>query len=307
MKKIFISITLLFLILSNTNLFSQCGCPGNSSSIGILPLGELTNIDSVVYDNLFINLLTKFNFADSYYSETKNMGPGPIKAYKTGFSSFRLGYKPLEKLILETEIGYFIYKSSKEVFNNLNSSGLSDLTFTGRYSLLKDKENGWEFSIGTGLRIPLTRGDISTPQNIQPSTGAYAVLGTFIIKKVFPEIKSALVFAHRTDINFKNYYDYKYGNSFYSSLVFLNNIFENTVVGVELRNEIRLKDFDYIKSEILESSGMKNIILTPLIRYSIGDIMLNLACDLPLYQYYNGFQIANKFGFSLNVSYATKI
>jgi hypothetical protein len=91
--------------------------------------------------------------------------------------------------------------------------------------------------------------------------------------------------------------------------MFVNNVFENLVIGLEFRNEIRQKDFNVAKNEILDESGYSSIILSPIVRYSIGDFVLNTFFDMPAYQYYYGdngqLSYKNSFGFSL--AYSTRL
>jgi hypothetical protein len=267
-------------------------------------------VNSFIGDNLFVSLNNSYGFADKYYVRDSPIGPGFIKDYKSNFLSLRVGYKPISKLMVETEVGYFVKKTMNDDINlEQSSKGFSDLSFYARYTFFKDPDLGLDFSGGVGVKIPLTTGSVYVPQNIQSSTGGYASILNLVGKKIFPEINSALILSHRTDINFTNKYDYKYGNSYRTSLMFVNNVFENLVIGLEFRNEIRQKDFNVAKNEILDESGYSSIILSPIVRYSIGDFVLNTFFDMPAYQYYYGdngqLSYKNSFGFSL--AYSTRL
>lgn len=305
--KLYILILIIFAINCNYSL-SQCGCPGNSGSVGIIPLSELSNIDSMIIDNIFISAIFKNNYSDTYYKQDTKIGKGAINNYSANYTALRIGYKPINRLLFETEIGYFINKSIDEGFQGkYRSNGFSDLTLFSRYTFYKNLQNGLDFSLGTGFKIPISKGD-SIIQYIQPSTDAYAILFNFVGKIVFSSINSGIILAHRTDINFTNKYSYRYGNSLVTSLFFLNNIYENLVIGIEIKNDIRLKDYNHeIK---LNESGMMSFTLSPVLRYSFGDIVLNAFFDFPVYQYFNTLpagQIGNKYSIGFGVSYNTRL
>lgn len=315
MKKLFF--VLAILLFSNglflTKLKAQCGCPGNTSTFGTIPLSELSNVNTFTGDNFFVSLFNSYSLANSYKVKDIPIGRGFINEYTSNFLSARIGYKPTAKFLFEAETGYFIKKKIDEgegIFNHkTTTSGFSDLSLYGRYTFYKDPENGWDFSAGTGLKIPLSTGNENIPQNILPSTGAYATIFSFVGKKLFPSINSGLILSHRTDINFKNKYDYLYGNSFRTSLIFVNNIYENVIIGLEFRNEVRLKDYDYAKAEELKESGMSSLIASPIIRYSYGDFVFNMFFDMPAYQYYNGDngQLSMKNAFGISLAYSTRV
>ena len=312
MNKLVINLGILLFIVNfaTIELNAQCGCPGNTSTFGTIPLSELSNVNTFTGDNLFVSLFNSYSFADK--NMTRDMpGVGPYKEYNSNFLNLRIGYKPSAKLLLEAETGYFFRKKLKYTFDDYveTSSGFSDVTLYGRYTFYKDPESGWDFSAGTGLKIPLSTGTVSIPQNILPSTGAYASILNFVGKKLFPSINSGLILSHRTDINFKNKYDYLYGNSFRTSLIFVNNIYENIIIGLEVRNEVRLKDYDYAKMEELKESGMSSLIVSPIIRYSYGDFVFNMFFDMPAYQYYNGDngQLSMKNSFGISLAYSTRV
>lgn len=304
---------LIIFLFSFLELSAQCGCPGNGGSVDVIPLSELANADStgISYsDNLFINLLNRNAYADTYINHDIPIGQGFIKNYQSNFLSFRLGYKTSPRLIFEAEVGYFLDKTmDRQIFDKSSSRGFSDLSLYSRYTFYKDIENGIDLSTGAGLKIPLTRGNEYIPQNIQPSTGGYAIVYNFVAKKSIQSINSALVLAHKTDINFKNKYDYKYGNMFITSLFFLNNLFDSFVIGTEIRSQVQLRDYDYKKNEQLNESGMYGIIVSPLVRYTVQDITFNAFFDFPAYQYYNGNngQLGNKNSFGLGISYSTHV
>jgi hypothetical protein len=290
-------------------VFPQCGCPGNTSEIGLANLNELVDNTSLTGNNFFVNLLYKYTFADRYFNRDINIGEGPIDNITSNFLNLRLTYKFENRWIIESDIGYLINRKQEENLGdiNFNSTGPSDLTFYGRYIFLRNSNNNIEFSGGSGVKIPLTKGNVHVPQNIQPSTGAYAILSNLYLKKYFWGINGGLIIGNRSDYNFKNKWNYQYGWSSITSLVFLHNTSNMFNIGAELRCDYRAKDYDYEKNERLESSGLFALSLSPMIRILTGKFIFGVFFNYPFYQYYNGSQLANTFSLGLNASFATNI
>ncbi len=288
---------------------AQCGCPGNTSEIGLANLNELADNTALTGNNFFANLVYKYTFADSYFSGDINIGEGAIENIRSNFLNLRLTYKFPKRWIVESDVGYLINRTQKENLGNINfnATGPSDLTLYGRYIFIKNSAHNLELSGGSGIKIPLTKGNVRVPQNIQPSTGALAVLVNMYLKKYFLPLNGGLIVGNRTDYNFKNSWNYRYGWSSITSFIFLHNTSSIFNLGAELRFDFRAKDYDFEKNEKMESSGMYALSFSPIIRLLIGKFIFGAFCQYPIYQYYNGRQLANKFSFGLNVSFATGI
>ncbi len=307
--KLYFCILLVFSFACTSKLLSQCGCPGNSTNIGLANINELYDKNEITGNNFFVNLIYKYTYANNYFSHDINIGDGPIKNLFSNFLNLRISYKTAQKYIFETSLEYLIGRKQVENLGGktFSSSGLSDLTLFARYILLKNLNANVEFSLGTGLKIPLSKGSEWIPQNIQPSTGAYAILLNFFYKKYFPEINSGLIIGNRTDYNFRNYWDYKYGFSSITSFIFLNNLLSFLNLGIELRNDYRDKDKDFKVNEIINESGMYAFALNPLVRVISGKFIFAAFYSFPVYQYYNGRQIANKYSLGFDISFNTNI
>lgn len=305
--KFYFCLLLVFSLVCSSKLLSQCGCPGNSTNIGLANINELYDKNEITGNNFFVNLIYKYTYANNYFYHDINIGDGPIKDLTSNFLNLRISYKTAKKYIFETSLGYLIDRKQVENLGGktFNSSGLSDWTLFARYILLKNLNANVEFSLGTGIKIPLSKGSEWIPQNIQPSTGAYAILLNFFFKKYYPEINSGLIIGNRTDYNFRNYWDYKYGFSSITSFVFLNNISSFLNLGIELRNDYRDKDYD--GDEIINESGMYALALNPVVRLLTGNFIFAAFYSFPVYQYYNGRQIANKYSVGINISFNTNI
>ena len=288
-------------------LYSQCGCSGNSPEIALGNINELYDNKSLTGNNLFINLLYKYTYADSYYYKDINTGEGAIKDITANFLDLRVSYKLNKQWIFEGEAGYFINKQQRENLQDelFSSDGFSDITLYGRYIFLKNMNKNFELSGGSGVKIPVSEGVENIPQNIQPSTGAYAFLINLFFKKYFPDLNMGMIVGNRSDYNFENKWQYRYGISSVSSIVFLYNATSLINFGSELRGDYRARDF--YKDEKICGSGFFAFSLSPIMRIFSGKFIFGLFFNIPVYQFYNGKQLANKYSFGLNISLNTRI
>lgn len=306
MKFVVISILLIQCIICR-HIMAQCGCSGNTPEIALGNINELYDDETVTGNNFFVNLLYKYTYADSYFYKDINTGEGAIKYIDANFMDLRVSYKFYSRWIIEIEAGYFINKQQRENLNDelFKSKGFSDITLYGRYIFWKNIYKNFELSGGGGIKIPLNEGSEYIPQNIQSSTGAYAFLINLFFKKYFPDINLGMIAGNRTDYNLENKWDYRYGISSISSLVFLYNASANINFGAELRYDFRAKDYNKGKKNC--GSGFFTFSLSPIFRYSYRKFIFGLFYNYPLYQFYNGKQLANKFSFGLNLSLNTNI
>ncbi len=288
-------------------LNAQCDCTGNSAEIALSNLNEIYHNDSLRYNNFYINLLYKYTYADSYFLRDVNIGRGAIKSIAAHFLDLRLSYKYNFRWIFDIELGYFINKRQTENLKNqsFNASGISDLSILGRYILWKDIANNFEISGGGGIKVPFAHEEATIPQNIQPSTGAYAILANILVKKYFPDWNLGLIAGNRTDYNFENKWRYRYGISTVSSIILLYNAGETINIGTELRGDFRGKDYN--KGKKICGSGFIALSISPILRINTGRFIIGSFFNYPFYQFYFGKQIANKFSFGMSISYGTKL
>jgi hypothetical protein len=88
-------------------------------------------------------------------------------------------------------------------------------------------------------------------------------------------------------------------SAYFSKHLIYNWIKGDWTTILQLRNEFRGKD--NINDRIVESTGGYSLLLMPQINYTIKEKWnISLIGNIPFYQYFNGIQLATKFGIVLN-------
>ncbi len=103
-------------------------------------------------------------------------------------------------------------------------------------------------------------------------------------------------------IDSENFY-YKYGNIFLLSVIGSYKVHRKINLGFEVRSDNRGKS-QREDDQIVESSGYMLVYTIPHVSYSFAKKwMLSLNAEIPVYRYYNGIQMGNKFSVSAQLSY----
>ena len=86
-----------------------------------------------------------------------------------------------------------------------------------------------------------------------------------------------------------------------NSLSTVFKLFKDVSLIVMVRNEN--KESDIVNNVLLSASSSIRLFATPGITANIGhDMMFSLYGDFPLYQYYSGIQLADKYAFTVSLS-----
>ena len=162
-----------------------------------------------------------------------------------------------------------------------------------------------------GAKIPLSldskvKDGITLPVDVQPSTNALgSVLQVFMVKEN-SESGMRFFLVSRYEYNLPNRSRYQLGQAFLTSFFVSKHIPDHWLPGdwttiLQVRNETRTRNR---REEILEkSTGGSVILFSPQINYSIHEKWnISLAFDIPVYQYFNGIQLAYNYAFTINLS-----
>ena len=72
---------------------------------------------------------------------------------------------------------------------------------------------------------------------------------------------------------------------------------------LQLKFEYAAYDFDDRIHDIFRHSGSRIFLISPLIQYSFAERWhLSLMADFPVYKYYNGSQLANRYSAGINIT-----
>lgn len=307
----FFIVVVLVNILSVT-AYSQCCSPGN-------PVGGTTNIGILDKKAFRVISFYRYSFSEGYFQGDKKSDYSFVKNGKFNYTGLVLGYGLLNKLTIETELGYFISKT--QTYNTdppytSKGFGFNTTVLSLKYNLISKTEKPLEWTIEGGAKIPFTKNylmvdNVELPKDVQPSTHAFGIVAQSFLYKGFPEKRLRLFFINRYELNYPDIKNYKYGNALLNSFFIAKRIKQSNWTAIaQVRYEFREKDLTnpnryscYATGTYVNSSGGHLIFIAPQINYTIAQKWnLSLLADLPVYRYYNGTQLGNKFAFAIYLS-----
>jgi hypothetical protein len=307
-----LSVTSVFLGLSSGQAVAQCCSPGS-------PVGGTVNIGIVPKGTIRVIAFHRYSFSDTYFEGDDRVDFEYVKSANFNYTGLVLGYGLSKKLTVETELGGFINKSQQYSFNNaiLRGYGLNTGVITAKYNWITLKSNPFEWTSALGAKIPFSRkyqevNYVPLPRDIQPSTHAFGLVAQNFLNKGFPEIKMRVFLITRFESNFKDYYQFKFGNTFINSLFLSKQLGESPwMLLLQSRYEWRGHDYDNVtnnncfspEGRLRDASGGHLFYMAPQVSYTIAKKWnVSLLVDLPVYRHYNGIQLGNKLAAAVYLS-----
>jgi len=314
LKKLFVFF--FFSLITTAHIFAQCfGSPGNPAA-GTSNLGTLNK-------NVFrVNLFNKFSYSDTYFRGDKR---SDFKLYDNAYFNFLgnlIAYGVTDKFTIEAETGFFINKTLNYSHDiplldyTSNGYGFAQTVLSAKFLIISDEESPVKWSASVGGKIPLRmnpmyQNNSQLPIDAQPSNMAFGpVLQSYLLREnSFKGLRFFMI--NRYEYNFKNSVDYLWGQSLFNSFFISKRLHfkqqwmtENWTGVLQLRHEMRTRNYNYaLSNPQVDASGSQLIYLTPQLNYTANEIWnFSLLFDIPLYKYYNGTQIGNKFAVSLSIT-----
>ncbi|HWY36128.1 MAG TPA: hypothetical protein VNX68_15900, partial [Nitrosopumilaceae archaeon] len=185
-------------------------------------------------------------------------------------------------------------------------AGFSSVTLGFRYNIYRDTARKFEFTGGAGFKIPWSRDPIivngvQLGQDIQPSDGAYGVVLKSFLYKEFVKSGVRVFMINIANFNGKNTLTYKVGATRTSALFFSKSFGSHWTPIMQVRYEER--DVAYQYDLPVNSTGGYRFVFVPQINYTIvKNWNVSLLYELPIYQYYLGTQLVDKYSISLNMN-----
>ena len=272
------------------------------------PTGGTTNAGSLLKNSFQAIAFYQHSYSNKYFQGDKKVNSNLVKYASFDFVGLSLAYGITDKLTTELEPGF--YASKKQVYNlpppdnALNGYGLSDLTFQTKFAIVKDLRKQFEITPGIGFRFPPAfhaqiQNNVQLPQDVQPSSNAFAFVGSLFLYKGIIEKKINLFWINRVIIPTSgNEQKFQSGNAFISSFFFSYSVALHWSLIAQVRNEYRARD---IRNNLqVAASGSEQFYFSPQINYNIAQKWnISLLADIPVYQYYNGTQLAKIFSAAL--------
>lgn len=297
-------IFLILVSIFHDNLMAQC-----FSSLN--PVGGISNL--LVLEKNTFRIIGSYHYglSNEYFEGHKKSDYSLIERADYNYTGIIIAYGVFSKITLEAETGYFLNKTYKLENSTNTGYGFNNIIVSPKFSIITNHDKRFFISGGTGIKIPFSTelqkvDGVEVPHELQPSTHAFGyVLQAFVVKEnSFKGLRYFLV--ARGEHNHKNKAGYKYGNYFSVSAYVSKHLMYNWVKGdwttiMQLRNEFRGKD--NINDRAVESTGGYSLLIIPQINYTIKEKWnISLMGNIPVYQYFNGIQLATNFGLVLNFS-----
>jgi len=305
-------LSLIVLFSLSNEAFSQCfASPGN-------PVGGTANTGNLNKKTFRIMTFYNYNYSDKYFEKDKLSDYSLYEKAQYNYVAATLGYGLTKKITIEAEAGYFINKS---IFYNKKLSlpnysehgfGLSNAVISAKYSLYKNEQRRLGYSLSLGGKIPFSTkpqviDGVELPIDVQPSTGSYGLVAQSFLMKEYSFVGYRLFLLNRLETNTKNIQGYKYGNIYISSLIVSKHlVFPWTkdngkwTALLQLKNKTTAKR--KLNDEIVPSSGSSVYFISPQLNFTLTEkLNISIIADIPVYQYYNGIQLANSRSFTINI------
>ncbi len=299
--KILLIIAINFMLIYQS--YAQCGCSG-APIAGATPYGGAVNLRNQRPGSIFASAFYRYTYGDSYQTGSKNIGKGYIQFMKSSYMGVFLSYGLMSDLSLDGDFGYYFDKTQDFSLYQLNASGPSHFSLSAKYNVYSHLSQKFDFSISAGGRLPLNNFSESTdntlPQHLKTSTGAFGGFITSNLRKGFSGTDFFLYLINRFDFNGRNRLEYQYGKSLYSSLLASKQIIGGLSGSLEIRNELRGRDF--LQGSSLDSTGSNVFTFSPALSYSLGKWNITGMYDIPFYKNFNGSQLATAYSLSVFLS-----
>ncbi len=273
---------------------------GGASVGGLSPVAGTTNTGITTKGNLDALAFYKYSFGSEYYRNDSKAELGNVASFRSQYLGLYLNYGVFDELSIDAELGYFVEKTQDFQLYELTGKGFSHINLNSKYKIFSDKENEIELTAGAGVKLPFNLQKLNLPIHIQPSQNSYGIISYLFFHKGYFLDDVHLFFVNRNEYLFENRDGFQYGTAFVSSVFGSYQFIDDMNFVFELRNEIKEKDL-YLGIENLDS-GYLSLIAAPQISYRIDSYLLSFMFEMPLYKYYNGYQLTNDYNFGFFIS-----
>ena len=301
-----------FLILLVSDMHAQGCCTVGASSLGGLESGvRRTNSAS-------FSIGYQTNAVTQAYQGTEKIADPLRRTADVRYLILQAEYGLLKGLSLLGSIDYSdkirditvttgTGSSTTDRTASFRGNGIGDLLFLAKYSVFQPTIlHPTGLAVGAGAILPtgsFTQGQSGSQLSIdlQPGTGAIALLGWLFVSHGFPE--SGLQFFLSSTYRYAgaNFDGYRLGDEILATLMAEKSIAESYAVFLALRARFAQKDF--ANRRFLTGTGGAYYDLMPGLGYSDGPSSLRVFGQLPLYRNVRGIQLALAYSFGVTFAY----
>lgn len=296
----------------NSPLRGQGCCTVGASSLGGLESGVLAE------GSLSLSLGYQSSILTSAYRGTEKIEDPLHRTADVRYLTFQLEYALLSRVSVLTAISYSDKSreltvktgsgsSTAERTASFRGTGVGDLLVLVKYSLLKPTiVQATGIALGLGANLPT--GSFTQEQNgsqlsidLQPGTGAPALLGWMLISHALPETGLQFFLTSTYKYAGTNFDGYRIGDEIIATVLAEKSVSENYALFLAVRSRFAGKDFASRRSLI--GTGGTYHDLMPGIGYGDGPSSLRLYGQLPLYRNVRGIQTTLTYMVGLQFAY----
>lgn len=300
-------IALCFFIFPGITGSSQAQCFSAAN-----PVGGSSNL--LVLDKKTLRFISFYRHAVSnrYFEGSSQSEFDLVKKADYDYLGMILAYGLGQKLTLETEWGYYIDKTYNFEQDKLKGRGFNNTVISGKFRILTDYVNRFYISGSLGGKVPLSlnpkvENGIVLDVDLQPSTNTIGGVAQLFMVKENSLKGMRYFFITRYEYNAPNRDEYQLGHAFITSFFISKHLPDHWLPGdwttiLQARNETRSRN----KREGIfeESTGGAVFMLSPQVLYSIHEKWnLSVVVDIPVFQYFNGIQLAYTYAVTINLSH----
>jgi hypothetical protein len=304
--------TSLLLTHAAAETFAQGCCTVGASSLGGLESGvQRTN-------TLSLALGYQSNSVTQAYQGTDKIADPLRRTAEVRYLTVQAEYGLMNGLSVLGSINYSDKTRELTVTTGSGSSktdrtasfrgnGIGDLIVLVKYSVLQPTiPQPTGIAVGVGASLPT--GSFTQEQNssqlsidLQPGTGATALLGWLFASHGFPELGLQFFLTSTYRYAGTNFDGYRLGDEILATLMAEKSITENYSGFVALRSRFAQKDF--ANRRFLIGTGGTYYDFMPGIGYRDGPSSLKLFGQLPVYRNVRGIQLALAYTFGVSFAY----
>jgi len=322
MKKIFLSIQIIFFASFSNNIFANCG----TSSCPLFIYSPLTQgffsiglSHEYIYQNqIFVGSSRSFIGAiPRHHDEVSTLNQ--VTTFSIGYGIFDFGSLNFSIPFIHREHSHIHNHHGEELWEYWNFSAIGDMTLLTNVAVLKNinDNSSYVLNLNAGIKIPTGVTDIVNQEGeeaevtLQPGNGSTDfIFGASFYKNLtsipalsgsaYSEFPISIGVSYK--LNNKGTYDYKLGNEFLLHLSTAYRFLEKASLLLQIN--ARFQDHADVGTtgESREDTGGKWIFVSPGLKFYLSeDISLNSYVQIPIYRNVNGIQQAAAYNLQFGI------
>lgn len=309
MKKYFIvAVTIIAILLSETEVNAQCCGAGN-------PISMSGTDNSIKKKHMQISLDYRHSYSDTYYKESrkyKNNFYGQLSDASYDFLNLGIAYGITKRWTVQTQLGYYINKQENFKDSSLPDAkvnGIGDLSLSTSYVAYTNPQKGIELVPFVSVKFPVGKFDcenkgVKLPISMQPSSGSYKYsIGFYFYSNISKRwyVTSYNLYEYAQRIVSRNF-NYKYGNLTYLNATAYYKAVKFLTLGANISYEYMSRSKD--EYGFLNGTSYHLIKLSPQILVRpVKQFHMVVSAEVPVWRKVSEIQMSNKWAMQVKLIY----